>query len=265
MENDFKKGINDLRKLGPTSTEKDLMLSRISEATGIKEAEFKGKIPTYNELRWSFLFHGVPLASLLVLVLVFGSGAFIVKSKGSIPGDVLYPIKTVVEEPLVGAVSSFSEVSKIQWEADKADRRLSEVEELTEKGKISTSTIDKAEEGFVKSAKAVDSMIQSKKTTDDSKTQEKKAEVRNNFEKKVEEHNKKLNTLKKNLPSDIKKKVDNFQKSVMKNLRTEDKQKDSDDKSNEKTATTTPEVKNKEATTTSTTKDSGFGTTTKSN
>jgi hypothetical protein len=219
MDNEFKKGINDLKNLKPTASERDLMLSRISIGTGINEFEFRKKISTYKEFQWSFLFHGIPLATFLVVFFIFSSGTFLVKSDKSLPGDTLYPVKTGVEEPLMSAISSMSDLSKIEWESDMATRRLNEVEALTEKGSVSTTTLKKAEESIEKNSKNISNIANTKKEGEGTTTQEKKAKVRDDFEKIVEEHNEKLNQLKKNLPADLKSKVENFQMNVLKNLR----------------------------------------------
>ncbi len=66
----------------------------------------------------------------LVAVLLISSGA--VTAGYSLPGDVLYPIKTRMNEPVVGFFKSFSPQDKVAFQWELVERRLIEAEQLAE-------------------------------------------------------------------------------------------------------------------------------------
>ncbi len=86
------------------------------------------------------------------LVLVMSVGVLQV-SGNSLPGDILYPIKTKIVEPFVGASHRSSE-EKIVWEEAKIDRRIAEAEKLVEKDKLDDKKFKKLEESIKKSSQS---------------------------------------------------------------------------------------------------------------
>lgn len=90
------------------------------------------------------IFRPVPMfASLMIALLVGGSVSF--ASEGSLPGDILYPIKIAFNEEVRATVALSSE-AKADWEVRRAERRLEEAEKLSEKGEL-----DEEKKAFVDS------------------------------------------------------------------------------------------------------------------
>ena len=76
---------------------------------------------------------GIGIIAALVLALGLGFGA-----EATEPGNVLYPIKTNVNEKIVSAVSLGAEAEG-RWQARLTERRLEELEELTAEGRLSAN------------------------------------------------------------------------------------------------------------------------------
>lgn len=70
--------------------------------------------------------------SVLVLLLLVGGGVASA-AEGSVPGDLLYPIKTEVNEPLRAALT-FNTEAKAKLQVEFAKRRLEEADKLSAKG-----------------------------------------------------------------------------------------------------------------------------------
>ncbi|MBU6370983.1 MAG: hypothetical protein KGH93_02045 [Patescibacteria group bacterium] len=162
MQNNFEKGIEDIRKTGLSKIEKSMMLENV----------FAANIPSpYAPARNIF---GMPktfasvLASVLALVTVSGSVAY--AAEGSVPGDLLYPVKTHVTEPIRDALA-FTPAEKASWDAQKASRRLAEAETLANRGALSPTNEQDLRRHFDESAAAFDHAIGSMATTDPARAQ----------------------------------------------------------------------------------------------
>ena len=87
------------------------------------------------------------LASLMIALLAGGGVSF--ASENSLPGDLLYPVKVGINEE-VRARLSVSVAAKASWDAERAERRLTEVEQLSDQGKLTadqqTAIVQKFEE-----------------------------------------------------------------------------------------------------------------------
>ncbi|MBV9159582.1 MAG: hypothetical protein JO019_03245 [Candidatus Kaiserbacteria bacterium] len=68
------------------------------------------------------------------LVLTIGVGTSYA-AENALPGDVLYPIKIHVNEPVVGALAT-SDSAKADWNTQLVERRLGEAEQLAAEGKL---------------------------------------------------------------------------------------------------------------------------------
>ncbi len=101
---------------------------RLLSALEDKEsARTERKMPLWRrQRRWA-----VALASVLILVLIGGST--ITASASSLPGDVLYPVKTATEK--VQGFFTFGSEAKASFHMKLAQRRLNELESLTEQNR----------------------------------------------------------------------------------------------------------------------------------
>lgn len=92
----------------------------------------------------------MPIVLILALLL---SGSVSVAANNTVPGDILYPIKVNVNEQLHSAVS-FSNESKAAFEAERANRRLVEAEQLAAQGKLTAEVAADLNARFVEESDA---------------------------------------------------------------------------------------------------------------
>ncbi|MFA6495133.1 MAG: DUF5667 domain-containing protein [Candidatus Paceibacterota bacterium] len=72
---------------------------------------------------------------LLILALLASGGGVSYAAQGSLPGDVLYPVKVDINEPIAGAFQ-FGTQAQAQWNAELAQSRLQEAEQLAAQNKL---------------------------------------------------------------------------------------------------------------------------------
>ena len=87
------------------------------------------------------------IASLFILIFVGASTSY--AAEMALPGDILYPVKTVVNENVVSALA-FSEEAKANRSATLALRRLEEAGALVVKGRLTASAREEIESRFEK-------------------------------------------------------------------------------------------------------------------
>lgn len=132
------KKINSIKKIELKSTEKGEIFQRI-----LKYTEFK---PIKNDVRNRDLdrLYKVNVISLFInnlfnkkfmkstiaaiMIILLGGGTSFA-AQGSLPGDVLYPVKTGVNERVVD-VLTVGPSATAKWESEKFERRLQELEDL---------------------------------------------------------------------------------------------------------------------------------------
>lgn len=68
-------------------------------------------------------------------VLMLSTGGITYAAESAVPGDLLYPIKTQLNEPVQGFFH-FSPEAKMEWQMEQMERRLEEAKVLTNKGQI---------------------------------------------------------------------------------------------------------------------------------
>lgn len=161
MEHDFlKKGIRALQEIRISPEEKGAVLTRLMEHAAQHPALIVSPWRVYVS---RFRFHSA-LASLLIMVLAGGS--VVSAAEGALPGDLLYPVKLNVTEPLQGALIS-GDVSRAHWEAKKTVRRLEEAETLAAQGRLTEATVQTVKDNFQKSVNEFNATIRSagEKTT----------------------------------------------------------------------------------------------------
>src|ERR1035437_10169524 len=132
-ELNIQKGIEQLKKISLTNEEKSKMLHNLSLYADIHQP-----IPITHSL---FSFFNISLnkrlaftlASVMIAIIIGGSAVY--ASEGSLPGDLLYPIKTKIVEPIKVALAT-TPVEKANVEADIGIERLKEAETLDQKGKL---------------------------------------------------------------------------------------------------------------------------------
>jgi hypothetical protein len=99
-------------------------------------------IPAIPAIRSPFAFSysrvGFSAFALVILLLVGGTGAAYA-SEGSVPGNILYPVKISVIEPVQGALISTTQ-GQAAWHAQLASARLDEATTLASTNKLDSAT-----------------------------------------------------------------------------------------------------------------------------
>jgi hypothetical protein len=127
--------IGEIRKISMTSGEKERVLQNILSSP--RNQPIKSPYTVYSFIsifnRKSFTYS----LSVFCLVVILSSGT-VFASTGSLPGNILYPLKVKVVEPVRGALI-FSSEAKIQYESNLATERMIEAEILADEGRLDTS------------------------------------------------------------------------------------------------------------------------------
>lgn len=191
MNNDqFKKGIEDLRKIKMSDSEKSLLWHKLDIYSGKKNTHTHVVSPWYRLEFSSFVLRtGTLLASVFVLF-VSGLGTFLT-AENSLPGDKLYSLKTDLIEPLKYSFAT-NAIQKANFETKKIDSRLREAETLEVLGMLS----DPVQEDLEKRIKShVDSFngLVSKESNDQSSVEVSDARI--NFEANANAHSKVLDEI----------------------------------------------------------------------
>lgn len=101
-----------------------------------------------------------PLAASTMMAVLAMGGATAYASKGSLPGDPLYPVKVKVVEPVQGLLA-VTPAAKAAWQASVASERLSEAAELAKRHKLTPEETKQSDERFSKSLEAAQASIDS--------------------------------------------------------------------------------------------------------
>lgn len=138
----FKKGIEDLKNISLSESEKQKMFSEI---TAYADFHAPKTIPKKSTALWSWSFfqaHSALAVRALSLVLVIGGTSYMAEK--SLPGDILYPFKVNINEPIYGSLLKTPE-EKAAWNSDTFIRRIEEAEALARTGKLTESSLAEVE------------------------------------------------------------------------------------------------------------------------
>ncbi len=126
MELPPKKFIEQLRSIALSHTERSTLRSALIAHMSEHGARQAAPSP------WSSFYFAkrIQVVSLsLVIVISYGSSVTFA-AEGSLPGDMLYPVKTYVNEPIVRVVTVTSPASEAAFETKLLEKRLEEAETL---------------------------------------------------------------------------------------------------------------------------------------
>ncbi len=109
-----------------------------------KHAEGAKRIPSPFQTQWQAFFAStrIKIASVAILIFTLATGGMTFAAESSLPGDILYPVKTQVNENVVRVIKSVSPAAKAEFEVRMVDRRLKEAEQV-EKRDIEKSVAQK--------------------------------------------------------------------------------------------------------------------------
>lgn len=146
-----------LKKEGLSKEERALLVSRLNEYRALKPAASREpERPFFLFPLFSFARPAPVFASLAALMLALGGVAQ--AAEGALPGDILYPIKTAVNEEVRVALAADTE-AKAEAEAWRAERRLVEAQELAARVSLTEEKKKKLEERFAEHADSVEAQI----------------------------------------------------------------------------------------------------------
>ncbi|MFZ2484592.1 MAG: hypothetical protein WAX80_03720 [Minisyncoccia bacterium] len=175
----FKKGIDELKKIRMTDGEKSRMLKSVFSVP--IESPYVKKISTF-----AFIYsHHAQMALAACLVVAISLGGVTYASDKALPGDILYSIKTGIVEPALDVVNQSPE-KKIVWEEEKVERRIVEAEMLAENDELDDERSEELEKKIEKSSKA---FVKAVDEVDGDDAENRKEEFRKKFESKDSDNN----------------------------------------------------------------------------
>ncbi len=118
--------ITHLRSITLSDTERAAL--RASLVAKIRE----GTVPRPVPSPWAWLLYAkrTQAAFLLAVIIISYGSTVTLAAEGSVPGDVLYPVKTRVSEPIVRMVTAISPEARATFETGLLEKRLKEAETL---------------------------------------------------------------------------------------------------------------------------------------
>lgn len=121
---------------------------------------------------------------IIILVAIFAGGGVSLAANDALPGDVLYSVKTGVNEN-VRSVLAFSDEAKAEWKVEQVERRLQEAEKLASEGKLSENAGATLEAKFIEHTESMTSIASSLQATGKA---EAAAEIYSSLEATLEAH-----------------------------------------------------------------------------
>ena len=167
MDN-FNKFIGDAKNISLSKEEKTRMREHLLVYMKEYPATERQHI-TERSLKWfeSLTLMLKPMPLILILALLIGGGTSYA-AEGALPGDALYAVKVNVNEEVRGWLAA-SDQDKASWEAKRADRRLTEAEELAADGRLDSEVQARVAFNFDTHAERVQERIETFEANEDFK------------------------------------------------------------------------------------------------
>lgn len=159
------------------------MLSEYVAMKPLRAAPLDRRAPLLHALISVYAFSRKSIAGVMVFTLLFSGAGVSFAAENAVPGDVLYPIKVEVNEPVVAALS-VSQESKVLWNAERAERRLEEAALLASNGTLTDERKKELEERFDQHAERVIAEVE-RIEADDSSTA---VDIASRFENRLLAH-----------------------------------------------------------------------------
>ncbi len=216
INDDFKKGIEEIQKVRMSKEEKSFILnSLLDKVSNYSPSSRKPSFFGYF-VNWQNMY-SYGATTLLIFIIVGASFSFV--AEASLPGDLLYPLKVNFNESLRGVIL-LDDTAKVDWEAEKLERRLGEVEALSGKGTIDEKRVEILE-------KKLDNDLEDFKKTINKiqeKDSKKVSEIEFKLDTKKDAHTKIIEKIQDDKEDEEKEKIESLHKSV--NKKFEDKLKE---------------------------------------
>ena len=169
----FKKGIEGIKNIRLSRKEKDDIFARVTMFQ--RRNPFEG----YTFSSW-LLYSPARVIVLAALIIALAGGGIASAAEGSLPGEALYAVKVNITEPIRDVLASSPE-TKAEWQTTKAERRLTEAQELASRGELSTSTSNEIKELLSEHTEAFKEALKDVRQADSSKSS--KSSDSSNFSK----------------------------------------------------------------------------------
>jgi hypothetical protein len=219
---EFNKGIKEFQAFSLSNIEKSRMLEAVLQ-TPVESPFDWGEVSTFFRKP---IMAGYVLASFTLTLTSFAYTA-----EKSLPGETLYSIKTALFEPIQDQFH-LSPAEKLEWEAEKIDRRIAEAEELSKNNQLDERKTEELEKKIKKSssayAVAAEKVASSTATTTEGRNQKTQA-LKESIRKKLED--KKQAETKKEEKQEEKEKIKRLKDRAVKALDERDEGKDEEEKS----------------------------------
>jgi len=196
------KGIKDIKNISLTLEEKKLIFNNVMEISIVSPYA-----PTPS--LWDFVRNKFAYATAFLLIISMTVGTLAYADEYSLPGDMLYPIKRHITEP-IRDVLAVTATSRAEWEAAKAMRRLAEAETLAEESNLTPEHRDQIEKDFNKNVEAFHNNIKSISTS----THE-GDDLKASFEKSMKGHSDILQKISSHKSDGEQHEVDTLQETVL--------------------------------------------------
>lgn len=212
MEHDFKKAVTDIRETKLSHKEKGKLFAKLSAYQEMHPIAAPAASP------FAFIFSLKSAYTFAAIILLVATGAVAQAAEGALPGEALYAVKVKVNEPIRGALS-FTASAKAEWEIEKLERRLEEVERLAVEGKFDNEALAEMEKSIDKHVEDHDSWKEKEeKDRENAKAivpapllpQKRTADI----DEKIQEHKPILEDIKSKGNDDQKEKIERIEKKL---------------------------------------------------
>lgn len=148
---------NDKKAIAPLATD----LSKVVLRREVKE-RMRGELAAFADMHavtkplpspvrssasWTLLFQARTITAFILIISVLGGAQATAAAEGALPGEILYPVKVAVREPVALAFAPTKE-KKAVLAAEFAGRRIDEAVKLSEAGKLDDKTAAQLAERF---------------------------------------------------------------------------------------------------------------------
>src|SRR3989338_8995568 len=194
------KELKILKQIKLSDPEKKELFNRVQEKAGISPKSPYTSKPGYF-YEFSFLVHNkYAKVAILACLILFLTSATAYASLDTLPGDLLYPVKTKFVEKVADLIT-FSSEGQAKRDTQKIKRRIEEFEKLAEKGKVTENNTKSLEKNINENLDDFDHNLKEIKNRKKDKKEE-NTEMEDNLEieleSDLEEHAEKIIEIRKN-------------------------------------------------------------------
>lgn len=132
MNKNFESLVNKAKQMKLSLRDREILRARIENF--VKDHPRRGPSTMYSDYSW-FVFLSKHAVSVTIVCALFFTGTLSISAEGTAPGDVLYGVKTGVNEKVLG-IFAISPDARAEWELSLAGRRLEEIATLSKKQRL---------------------------------------------------------------------------------------------------------------------------------